>query len=238
MTANHSTDLLDLIGKLSRRVSDLEASRTLGAQAAVCTSTTHPSSPAIGRRVFETDTGLEAFWTGSAWVYPPQRIAKQQLSASAASVTFSSIPQVFTNLRLLISARSDGTTTTGYDAASLQFNGVTSGYNWNTIWTTQNSGTVSATGSSSQSAMQCAEIWNSHNASVGRGVATVDILNYSSPNGLRSMTSQSGASDGGAGGITQVYSGCSSVTGAVTSLTVLMNTGNFISPAEFSLYGM
>jgi hypothetical protein len=164
-------------------------------------------------------------------------IAKQVLSASAASVTFSNIPQIFTNLRLIISARSDGTGVSGYDAANVQFNGVTSGYNWNTLWTAQSSGTVSATGSTSQASMQCAEIWNSHFGSSGRGIATIDIPNYSSGNGLKSMQSQSAASDGGAAGITQFYSGCSNITAAITSLTVLMGTGSFIAPAEFSLYG-
>jgi len=239
VTANHSRDVLDALEDLKRQVADLQGSRTLGAQAAPCTSITRPANPTVGRRIYETDTGLEAYWSGTVWVYPPQLIAKQVLAASAASVTFSGIPQGFTNLRLLISARSDGTGASGYDPANLQLNGVTTAtYNWNTIWSTQGSGAVSATGSNGVTSMQCAEIWNSHFGTVGRGIATIDIPNYASPNGLRSFTSQSAASDAGTAGITQVYSGCSLVTGAITSLTVLMGTGNFISPSEFSLYGL
>ena len=226
---------------LFQRVAVLErqvAALTFGSQPALPTSSTHPASPTTGMPIYETDTGLEAYWSGTAWVYPPQLIAKQVLTASAASVTFSGIPQGFTNLRLLISARSDGTGASGYDAANLQLNGVTSGYNWNTIWSPQSSGTISATGGTSQSSMQCAEIWNSHFGTVGRGIATIDIPNYASGSGLRGFTSQSAASDGGAAGITQIYSGCSNITGAITSLTVLMGAGNFIAPSEFSLYGL
>lgn len=227
------------LNRLFQRVAVLQrqAERFINGVTAV-TSTTHPANPATGQPIYETDTGLEAYWSGAAWAYPPQLIAKQVLAASAASVTFSGIPQSFTNLRLLISARSDGSGVSGYDSAYLQFNGVTAAtYNWNTIWSTQGSGAVSATGSNSVTSMQCAEIWNSHFGTAGRGIAAIDIPNYSSPNGLRSFTSQSAASDAGTAGITQAYSGCSQITGAITSLTVLMGTGNFISPSEFSLYG-
>lgn len=34
----------------------------------VCTSTTRPSSPYSGQIVFETDTQMFAFWSGSAWI--------------------------------------------------------------------------------------------------------------------------------------------------------------------------
>ena len=35
---------------------------------AVCTSSTRPASPYTGQVVFETDTQMLAFWTGSAWI--------------------------------------------------------------------------------------------------------------------------------------------------------------------------
>jgi hypothetical protein len=179
---------------------------------------------------------------GSRAIGGPRLLYKAVLDAPAPSVrlpAIGSLPQNFTNLRLIISARSDGTGgTSGYDSANLQFNDVSStSYNWNSFWSAQSSGTVSATGFTSQTSMQCAEIWNSLFGSAGRGIATIDIPNYSSPNGRRGFTSQSAASDGGAAGITQIYSGGSTITGAITSLTVAMGTGNFIAPSEFSLYG-
>lgn len=172
----------------------------------------------------------------------PRLLYKTVLTDPAPSVRLpdvGSLPQNFTNLRLIISARSDGSGANGYDPAYLRFNDVaTSSYNWNTFWSAQGSGSISATGSNGVTSMQCAEIWNSHFGTVGRGIATIDIPNYSSPNGLRGFTSQSAASDAGTAGITQVYSGSSLITGAITSLTVLMGAGSFIAPAEFSLYGL
>lgn len=179
---------------------------------------------------------LTAAVLNSAFAGVSQLISQQVLSGTVSSVTFSAIPQTFTNLRLIIAARSDGTGVSGYDNATMQFNGVTTGYTWSTIWVAQG-GAVTTTGGTSQTAMQCAEIWNSHFGTAGRGIVTADIPNYSSGNGLKSMQSQSAASDGGAAGIQQIYSGCSSTTAAVTSLTINMSTGNFIAPSMFSLYG-
>lgn len=169
-----------------------------------------------------------------------QLITKTVLSGSVSSVSFGSIPQTFTNLRLVISAKSDGTGTNGYDPAVLQFNGVATGvYSWNTWWVTQGAGALSTTGGTTATSMQCAEIWNSHFVSAGRGIATIEIPNYADVNNLKSFTSQSTATDGGAAGILQTYGGClSGTTVAITSLTVLMGTGNFIADSTFCLYGM
>lgn len=35
----------------------------------ICTSTTRPGSPTAGEHIYETDTGREYVWTGSAWSY-------------------------------------------------------------------------------------------------------------------------------------------------------------------------
>lgn len=168
-----------------------------------------------------------------------QLIQKLVLTGSASSVTFSSIPQQFTNLRLVISAKGSGTTNTGYDSANLRFNGASSGYAWNSIFATQG-GTPTSASATSATAMQCAEIWNSFFSSAGRGIATIDIPNYSDSNNLKSFTSSSTAGDGGTTSIMQQYSGFlgASQTAAITSLTILMNVGNFIADSTFSLYGM
>lgn len=170
----------------------------------------------------------------------PQLISKQVLAASASSVTFSSIPQQFTNLRLVISAQSDGTGTTGYDSANLRFNGVSAAsYNWLSVFNTQASPTPAGVGGVNATSMQCAEIWNSHFGSAGRGITTINIPNYSDGNNLKSFTGVSTASDGGTVGILQTYSGAlgGGLTTAISSLTILMGTGNFIADSTFCLYG-
>lgn len=168
-----------------------------------------------------------------------QLISKQVLVSSLASVSFPSIPQTFDNLRLVVSAKSDGTTVAGYDSANLRFNGVsTASYNWNSWFTTQGASTMTVAGATSATGMQCAEIWNSHFASAGRGIAVIDIPNYSDANNFKIIKSESSATDGGAVGIQQTYTGClNGATTAITSLTLLMNVGNFIADSTFTLYG-
>jgi hypothetical protein len=76
------------MSRLLQRVATLEnqvAHLTSGTVAV--TSTTHPASPWGGMEIFETDTGLSAQWTGTAWRYPPQQIGEQVLGASQASIT-------------------------------------------------------------------------------------------------------------------------------------------------------
>lgn len=221
-----------------RRVATLErqiAQLTSGPVAV--TSTTHPASPWAGMQIYETDTGLSAYWSGTAWKYPPQLIAKQVLTSSAASISFSSIPQVFTNLELVVSAKSDGTSTNGYDAANLQFNGVSSAlYNWQTIWVTLG-GAVSTTGASAQTSSQFAEVWNSHFATAGRGIVTVKIPNYADTHNTKGFTSSAAASDSGTAAILQFYSGTLNTTAAITSISALMGVGNWVPDSTFALYG-
>lgn len=58
----HETDTTQL------RIATGGAWTTFGSSTLSCTSTTHPSSPVTGMTVYETDTGFEVVWTGTAWV--------------------------------------------------------------------------------------------------------------------------------------------------------------------------
>jgi hypothetical protein len=168
-------------------------------------------------------------------------ITRTVLGATQSSVALSGISQLYTNLQLVISARSDGTTTTGYDSASLQFNGVSSAnYLWNSYFTTQGAASVSVAGGTGATSAQCAEIWNSHFATQGRGIAVITIPNYADLNNLKGFSGQSTATDGGTVSITQMYTGMlgAALTAAVTSITILMSTGNFLTDSTFSLYGL
>jgi len=234
----HARNFADLIADLGRQVAALQSARAQGPILAAYPSTGLPASPPTGLEVYVSDLGLRAWWNGTSWVYPSQQIAQQIISSgSTPAITFLNIPQVFTDLQLIVAARSDGTGTSGYDAAGMQFNGITSGYNWNTIWSPQSSGTISATGGTSQSSMQCAEIWNNHFGSSGRGLMDAVVPNYSRTTGMKGMLSRSGASDSGAAGITQTYSGMSNITAAVTSLTIAMSAGGFTT-GIFTLRGL
>lgn len=239
MAPIHSKGIEDLIADLGRQVAALQSARAQGPILASYTSTTLPASPPTGLEVYVSDLGLRAYWNGTSWVYPPQQIAQQVISSgSVAYVTFSPIPQVFTDLQLMVAARSDGTTVDGYDSAIMQFNGVTSNsYNWNTFYSKQGSGTVPATGPNAVNGMQCGEFWNNHFGSAGRGLMDVTVPNYNRTTGDKGMLSRAGASDSGTAGITQIYSGMSNITSPITSLTIAMNVGGF-STGIFTLRGM
>ena len=89
------------LADMQRRVAVLEgkiAHLTSGPFAV--TSTTHPAGPNPGQQILETDTGLTAYWSGTAWVYPPQLIQDVALTSTTASITFSNVPSVFNFLRL------------------------------------------------------------------------------------------------------------------------------------------
>lgn len=171
----------------------------------------------------------------------PQQLARTVLDAPASSVRLpasGSLPQNFTNLRLVISAKSDGTGAAGYDPAFLQFNGVSANYSWNSVFSVQGGTPTNASGLATSS-MQCAEIWNNHFGSAGRGLATIDIPNYGGTDNLKVFTGHSTAIDGGNISIQQWYTGAlgNSHTEAISSLTISMGTGNFVAGSTFTLYG-
>lgn len=181
--------------------------------------------------------------TPGTWVaLGPMRLQNVNLGSPAASVTFSSIPQNFNHLRIEISAKSSGSTTTGYDSAALQVNGnSTSNYLWNSWFTTQGAAAVSVAGNTAQNAAQCAEVWNSHFATAGRGIAIIDYPFYSTAGIGKVFTSTSNATDGGTVSISQTYVGglaAATSTAAITSLVINMGTGNFLAGSTFTLYGI
>lgn len=243
MAPNHAKRTEDAIVELGRRIAAMQSALARGPVLPTYTSANLPANPPTGLEVLVTDYGLRAYYNGSAWIYPPQQINKQVLTAPASSVRLpasGSIPPVFTHLRLVVSAISSGTGANGYDSMGLQFNGVTAAsYNWSTFWVTQGGASVQTTGGSGSTNMQAGEIWNSHFASAGRGIVTLEIPNYADSNNLKGFTSSSSASDGGAAGIQQVYSGAlgGANTAPITSLTALMGLGTFLADSTFTLHG-
>lgn len=234
----------DMIVRLQQRVQTLESQVAAGAGTYAVlpvTSSTHPANPVTGAEILETDTGLTAYWSGAAWVYPPQLITSVVLSGSQTSVLLpqsGSIPQVFNNLRLYVAAKSSGTTAGSLDPATIQFNGVSTGYNWEVGSVLQGASSVSASTTNSASASQCMQVWNNLHVTPGRGNAVIDIPNYSGTANFKGFISHSSASDGGSSGGMQWYSGgLNNVTSAITSLTLAMTVGQFMADSSFFLYG-
>lgn len=236
MTANHSRTPLDVIELLDRRVKALEAARAGGAQYALCTSTTHPA-PSLGRQILETDTGLVAYWNGTAWIYPPQRIGQKLLTASAPSIVLP-VPAgpAFSTLRVAWSARSDysgGSATYMY----LQLNGDTNTthYDWQI---NQASGSTSSPGAS-PSAVGQIEVGTMPAATATSGYVGGGKLTIANASGttFKAVAAHSTSMETTTSGFSGSYGGDWLQSVPITSITLSPQFGNFVAGSAAYLYG-
>jgi hypothetical protein len=200
----------------------------------VCTSSTHPASPFSGLEILETDTLASAIYNGSAYQYNYGPIALTTLGSAAASVTFSSIPQVYTNLRLIINAR---TATAGnFEDLKIQLNGVTtSNYSFTHVFT--NNGSPSAGIVTAGSSSTCGYANGTNSTGASRTI--IEIPNYTGTTWTKGGTwvSQTGDastnSQGGCGGFS-----LSTLTAAITSIKIFTASANNLQTGStFDLIG-
>jgi hypothetical protein len=158
-------------------------------------------------------------------------------TAGAGIVNLTNLPTYFKHLQIKISAQSTDTTiTNGLDNIIMRFNGDNgTNYNWNSIFAMQGAAPSSAGGTGATSA-QCAEAWNNHFTTPGVGIATIEIPNYANTTFRKVFTSFSAATDAGAGGITQNYSGGWNSTAAINAVRFVMNTGSFVAGSRITSY--
>ncbi len=154
-------------------------------------------------------------------------ISTQTLSASAASVTFSGIPQTYTDLVLITSSASD--LSSGSEHILCRFNSD-SGSNYSSTY-------LYGTGSSALSGRNS----NTTGAFIGRheqtelGTGITHIQNYANTTTNKTVISRGGL----AGQITIAYVSTWRNTGAITSITLTPNgASNFDSGSTFTLYGI
>jgi hypothetical protein len=160
-----------------------------------------------------------------------------ELNASAASVTFSNIPQSgYTDLKVTMSARGDGAS----GSFICQFNGATTNLSSRVLYGINGN----ATGSSSYSDEN--SIWgyttNSGSTASTFGNAEIYISNYASSNN-KSVSIDAVNETNAADGRQSITAGLWSSSAAITSITLLSKTGsnaatNFTQYSTFSLYGL
>jgi hypothetical protein len=161
-------------------------------------------------------------------------IAKQVLGSSAATVTFSNIPQTYTDLVFLISARSDRS---GTSPASLRmtFNG--------TSQTSHSSRLIEANGSTVSSYNYSADAYAGTLAPAGYTTDTFSSIEIYIPN-YAGSTNKSWSSPGVAetNSVTayiDAFAGLWSSTAAITDIYFTQNsTYNYVSGSSFFLYGI
>jgi len=161
-------------------------------------------------------------------------ISKQTVgSAGAASVTFSNIPQTFTDLNLVFSARnSDATPVRDF---RVQFNSDTAA-NYSNMEVYGISGSAGS-GSNTTNQIQGACNADTSTASVFTNISLY-VPNYASSNyksiSIDNATENNSTSDAQLRLIASKWSN----TAAITSIQITTNSGNYMQYSTFSLYGI
>jgi len=163
-------------------------------------------------------------------------ISTQVLTANAASVTFSSIPQEYRHLQLRWVARSSHSSV---DRFNLRLNGNTgSNYAWHGLFG-NGSAVSSSTGFFPTDLIQVFRQVSNRASVYSTGV--IDITDYSSTSKNTITLGLSDSTDRDGGTSTQgveLASGLFLSTAAVTSLQAFTGLGNFVTGSRFSLYGI
>ena len=155
-------------------------------------------------------------------------IATQTLSATASSVTFSSIPGTYTDLILVLNS----TTSITDRSIRLQFNSDT-GTNYSYTNVLAYSG-----GAISQRLTNYASIaFGSSSDTSGSNVYILNIQNYANTNTYKTILSR-GNAIGSSASSTDAHVGLWRNTAAITSLNIYPSSGNFNTGTIATLYGI
>jgi hypothetical protein len=157
-----------------------------------------------------------------------QIIQHQELASTQASITFSSIPQTFTDLLCVVSDRS----TVNDAALYLQFNASTTGYAIRRLL-----GTGSSALSQSFSERIAGFAQNTSFTASTFANTAIYIPNYRTSN-QKSWSSDSVTENNATGSYAGIIAGLWTGTDAITSLTISVNGGSLVQYSSATLYGI
>jgi len=168
-----------------------------------------------------------------AATYTP--IASITLGTATAAVTFSSIPQTYTDLICVMEGR--GSRADFDDEVKIQLNSDTASNYSTTILS--GSGSAAASSRASNAAFIIGRITSASATASNRSNMIININNYSNATTyktvlLRLNEPPSGGADYGVG----LHAGLWRNTAAITTLTLTTANGNFNSGCTFNLYGI
>ena len=159
-------------------------------------------------------------------------LRKTTLTSSAASITFSNIPQSgYTDLKFVTSARSDAASLAvgGY----VDFNGVTTGFSTKYMYGPGSGTGVSATSSLREFGSMPGSTATANTFSNSEAI----IPNYRSGN-YKAYSVDTVTEHNGAEIYAYLFSGLWSNSAAIESLTYSPASGNFVAGSTFCLYGL
>ena len=160
-----------------------------------------------------------------------EKIASQTLGSSASSVTFSSIPGTYTDLRLVMNYRANASIA----GSSIQFNGDT-GSNYSETYLRGNGSSASSSRFTNNSYMNVG--WQGWATTTIPQFCTVDIFSYAGST-YKTALGEDNADRNGAGEVVR-FVGLWRSTSAITSIVVNENAGggNYAAGSTFTLYGI
>jgi len=164
-------------------------------------------------------------------------ISSQVLGSSAASVTFSSIPSTYNDLKLVVSARGDSSSATGLIQMYLNND---SGTNYSFTYILGNSSAASSTRYSSITVNNSISFDEATSTTSTFGSSEIYIPNYNSTSSkpffnINVTENNSSAADSAdIKAVASLYSG----TSGISSITLLTASNNFVANSSFYLYGI
>ena len=150
-------------------------------------------------------------------------IASQTLSSATSSVTFSGIPQTYTDLVLVVNGSANGS------SAYLRFNGDT-GNNYSITRISGNGTSASSNRTSNSNVAEFGGLYNDNNTNI------IQIMNYSNTTTYKTFLARTNPVQSGASAIGASV-GLWRITSAINSVTFLCDV-NIASGSTFNLYGI
>lgn len=162
-------------------------------------------------------------------------ISSQLLTGTAATVTLSSIPNTYTDLKVVVSGRgasSGGGTSGAWDNFTIKFNGSSS--NYSARWLNNTDGSTNSGSSSS-----LIYSFSTYSGATANTFANCEfyIPNYASSN-YKSVSADNAPSNNATAIVIGITAGLWSDTSAITSITFTLATGSWAANSNFYLYGI
>jgi len=162
-----------------------------------------------------------------AKTYEP--ISTTTLGSAAASVTFSSIPQTYTDLVLIASTQPSSAS--GYLGYIKLNNDSSSLYSETLLY-----GTGSSAGSARESnrTLGYTGNWTTANSTSSFTVFQIHFMNYANTNTYKTYIARSSDAEKEVNATVNLYRS----TSAITEIVFSVNTGNLVAGSVFTLYGI
>lgn len=160
-------------------------------------------------------------------------IATQTLSSNTGIVTFSSIPQTYTDLVFVVSAR---VTSATYDISAIRVNSVTAGYSKTYI---EGSGASTTSGSGSSEISLRAGYLPGTNYTSQYSADVYHFMNYTNTTKYKTVLCRCNSYNTSTNFNMQLQGSAIPTTSAITQITIqTANGANLATGSTFSLYGI